>query len=224
MRVLARSSLPDRRQLAALAGCAAGGALGLLPGAAGALDPPTLLGWLTLVAPAAGAVCGACGLALFPFALGVPSAWMLLLWLVQAGASREVPTPSWAACALGGLFALGLAWGARSSTPPRSAGTLLLLELVLASAAQGFGLLAGGTELARTHPEIAARLLDVSPLVLVFECAGQDWIHAQPEVYAAAGVEWIQRRAYPGNLAGSAVLVVGCALAVLARRPHRRRA
>jgi hypothetical protein len=88
---------------------------------------------------------------------------------------------------------------------------------LLAGAAVGFGLLAGGAEVARTHPRAAAWLLDLSPLVLVFDCAGWDWVHAQPEVYAAAGIEWFARRPHPGNLAGPAVLVVGCALAALPR-------
>jgi hypothetical protein len=204
---------------------AAAGALGALPGAGGALDPVTMLGWMALAAPAAGAACGARGLG--APALLVPAAWALALALLSARHGRDLPAPLWAACAVGGLFALGHALGARSRTPLATAGALLFLGLVLATAAPGFGLLAGGTELARTHPSLAARLLDVSPLVLVFDCAGWDWTHAQPEVYAAAGVEWFQRRAYPGNLAGPAVLVVGCALAILARvsgaRPDRPR-
>lgn len=219
-----RFSPPAALQLATLAACAAAGALGALPGVAGALDPVTVLGWMTLLAPAAGALCGARGLALFPFSFAVPVLWVLFLTLLQARAERGFPTLPWAACAVGGLFALGHAWGERSRTPLRSplvaAGALLYLGLVLAGAGQGFGLVAGGTELARAYPWLAARLLDVSPLVLVFDCAGWDWTHAQPEVYSRAGVEWFQRRAYPGNLAGPAVLVVGCALAVLARRSH----
>jgi hypothetical protein len=222
--VFERFPPPERTQLATLVACAAAGALGLLPGAGGAGDPVTLLGWLTLAAPAAGALCGAGGLALFPFGLAVPGAWVMLLVLALASARVELATPVWAACVLGGLFAAGWALGRRSRAPLRSAGALLLLGLVLTGAALGFGLLAGGAELARTHPGAAARLLDLSPLVLVFDCAGWDWTHAQPEVYARAGVEWFQRRPYRGNLAGPAVLVVGCALAWLARasRPSAR--
>jgi hypothetical protein len=224
--VFGRLSPPDAAGLATLAACAAAGALGLLPGVAGGLDPVTALGWMALCAPAAGALCGARGLALFPFSLSVPALWVLELTLVAARVERGFPTPLWAACALGGLFAFGHALGGRSPAPLRSplvaAGALLSLGLFLAGAPQGFGLVAGGTELARLHPWLAARLLDASPLVLVFDCAGWDWTHAQPEVYAGAGVEWFQRRAYPGNLAGPAVLVVGCVLASLARRSHAR--
>jgi len=219
---VAARALPSPAQLATLAGCAAAGALGVLPGAGGAFDPVTLLGWLALLAAAAGALCGARGVALLA-ALSVPATWLLFLSVLsaaQSGPRRELPTPLWAGCALGGLFALGHALGSRARLPFRSAGGLFLLALVLSGAAQGFGLFAGGTELARAHPRLAARLLDVSPLVLAYDCAGHDWIHSQPEVYAAGGVEWIQRRARPGNLAGPAVLVVGCALAVVARRPH----
>lgn len=218
-RVLGRFRPLDPGQLAVLAGCAAAGALGALPGANGALDHVAMLGWMTLFAPAAGALCGARGIAILPLAGFVPVSWTVLLAALPAGAARGFATLPWAACALVGLFALGLALGARSRSALLTAGVLLFLGLVLASAAQGFGLLAGGAELARAHPRLAMRLLDASPPVLVFECAGWDWVHAQPEVYARGGAEWIQRRPYAGNLAGPAVLVVGCALAILARRP-----
>ena len=181
-----------------------------------------MLGWQALSAPAAGVACGASGLR--AWSLVVPGIWGLVLFLAGAG-EHGLATPHWALCALGGLFALGHALGARSRVRLRSVGWALLLATFLAGAPQGFGLLAGGTELARSHPELAARLLDLSPLVFVFDCAGRDWIHAQPEVYSRAGVEWFQRGPYPGNLAGPAVLVVGCALACLAVRfPRAARA
>ncbi len=211
---------PDRNQLATLVACALAGAFGLLPGAAGARDPVTLLGWLALLAPVAGALCAARGPGLFPFGLAVPAAWILMLVFALAEARVALATPSFAACALGGLFAAGWALGRRARMPLRAAGFLFLLGLVLAGAASGAGLLAGGAELARIHPAAAGWLLDLSPLVLVFDCAGWDWTHAQPEVYARSGVEWFQRHPYRGNLAGPAVLVVGCALARLARAPR----
>jgi hypothetical protein len=214
-----RQGRPDPRRLAVLAASAAAGALGACPGVAGALDPVTALGWMALLAPAAGALCGASGIAFFPLAALVPMVWTIFLAALEAGAARGFPTLAWAGCALEGLFALGLALGTRTRTALATAGALLLLGLALASAATGFGLLAGGAELARTEPRLAALLLDGSPTVLAFECAGWDWVHAQPELYARGGVEWIQRRPYAGNLAGPAVLVVGCALAILARRP-----
>ena len=215
----ASSPTNPRERRVWLGACAGAGALGWLPGAAGAGDPVTLLGWLALAAPAAGAACGASGVALLP-GLGVPAAWTLLLVLTNAASHSPLPAPLWAACVLGGVFAGGWALGRRSREPARAAGIALFLALLLAGAPLGFGLTAGGAELARAHPVAAGRLLDVSPLVLAFECAGRDWTHAQPEVYARAGVEWFQRRPWPGNLAGPAVLVVGCALAWLARAPR----
>jgi len=211
-------SPPDRVQLATLAASAASGALGLFPGAAGAADPVTVLGWQVLCAPAAGVACGAAGLG--AWSILVPASFGLLLALTGA-LVHGLATPHWALCALGGLFAVGYAFGAHAKLPRRAVGWALFLGTLLAGAPQGFGLLAGGTELARSHPEAAACLLDLSPLVLVFDCAGRDWVHAQPEVYSRSGVEWFQRRAYPGNLAGPAVLVVGCALVFLAGRIPR---
>lgn len=220
-----RPNLPAPRELAVLGAGAGVGALGLLPGAAGAGDATTLLGWLALCAAAVGALVAARGRATFPSGLAVPAAWTALLFLVNGAARRDaLATPGWAACALGGLFALGWALGARSSAPARTAGLLVFLALVSSGAALGFGLLAGGAELAPRHPSAARWLLELSPLVLVQECAGRDWTHAHPELYARAGVEWFQRRPYAGNLAGPVVLVVGCALAWLARafRPAPR--
>jgi hypothetical protein len=223
-RVFRRFAAPDRLQLVTLCACAGAGALGALPGRSGALDPLTVLGWLALLAPGAGALCAGRGLALFPFALAVPGAWSLVLVQAQLRAPRALSAPLFALCALVGLFALGFAAGRRARCGIRAAGLLFYATLLLSGAATGFGLLAGGDELARTRPGAAARLLDLSPLVLVFDCAGVDWTHAQPEVYARAGVEWLQRRPYRGILAGPAVLVVGCILAVVARvprNPHR---
>lgn len=221
--MLERFPPPDRAQLALLVACAAAGGLGLLPGAGGALDPVALLGWLALLAPAAGALCALRGLALFPFALAVPAAWLCLLIAAVAGAERVLPTPSWAACSVSGLFALGVALGRLAGARARTAGLALFLGLVLSGAPLGLGLLAPGAELARADPALAARLLDLSPLVLVFDCAGWDWPHAHPGVYASAGVEWFQRRPYPGILAGPGVLVVGCCLAWLASFTWGRR-
>ncbi len=222
-----RLTLPAAPELARLGAGVLGGALGLLGGAAGAGDAPTLLAWLALSAPALGALCAARGPALFPFGLMVPTAWAGLLLLANAsghGPARELATPLWAACALGGLFALGWALGGRSAAPVHTAGLLLLAALALSGAALGFGVLVGGAELAPRHPGAARWLVELSPLVLVQECAGRDWTHAQPEFYARSGVEWFQRRPYAGNLAGPVVLVVGCALAWLARafRPAPR--
>lgn len=188
------------------------GLLGLLPGAAGALEPRAFLGWLVLVAPALGAWLAGCGLG--PLGLvALPVAWLLL------GALATGAFAPWAACGVLGLYGAGVALGRRHGA--QASGAALAVTLVLAGAPQGFGWLAGGAELARAGaPELAARLLDLSPLVFIFDCAGVDWVHAQPEVYARAGIEWFPRRPWSGHLAGPAVLVVGCLLALLVPGPR----
>lgn len=192
------------------------GLLGLLPGAAGALETRAWLGWLGLAAPALGTWLAGSGLA--PAGLvAVPLGWLALGALATGGVAP------WAACVVLGAYGAGVALGRRRGA--RASGAALAVTLVLAGAPVGFGWLAGGAELARAGaPELAARLLDLSPLVLVFDCAGYDWVHAQPEVYARAGVEWFPRRPWSGNLAGPAVLVVGCLLALFVPAPRGRTA
>lgn len=221
--VFERFPPPPPRALAQLAFSAGLGALGLLPGVAGAFDPLTALGWLTLVAPAAGVLGGASGAAWFPFGACVPWVWGLGLVLLQASGGRALVSPLWPVCALVGLHGLGFALGRRARAPLCAAGLTLLAMLALTGAAVGFGLLAGGTELARAHPGLAAGLLEASPLVWVFDCAGVDWPHAQPEVYARAGIEWFQRRPHAGSLVGPVLLLAGCGLAAFSRpaRPAR---
>jgi hypothetical protein len=212
----------DRSRLALLIALSLTGAAGLAPGASGSLDAATQLGWIGLAAPAAGALTGGAGIAFFPSALVVPSAWLALLALAQGAGPAPLATPGWAACAVVGTFGLGHAAGTLAREPARCAGLLAFLALALAGLAVGGGVLAGGAELARAHPRAAAGLLDLSPLVILFDCAGRDWTHSHAEVYDRAGVEWFQRRPYRGELAGPAVLVVGCTLAWLARgRPSR---
>jgi hypothetical protein len=184
------------------------GALGLAPGAAGALDARTLLGWLALVAPAAGAYLGPRATA--PALALVVAVWGLG-WSFLAGPEAGV----WPPCVLAGFFATGVASGRRAG--PGAAGGLLFTTLVLSGLPLGFLWLPGGAEFAPRAPRLAAFLLDLSPLVLVFDTAGHDWLHAQPEVYARSGIEWFPRRPWSGNLAGPTLLVVGCLLAVLVR-------
>lgn len=184
------------------------GALGLAPGVGGAGDAQTLLAWLALAAPAVGARLGA--RASGPWLVLVPLVWSLL-WLACDGAHAA----PWPPCVFGGLFAAGVALGRRAGS--HAAGALGLATLVLAGLPLGFLWLPGGAELAPHAPSLAARLLDLSPLVLIHDVAGVDWLHAQPTVYARSGIEWFPRRPWSGNLAGPAVLVVGCLLAVLVR-------
>ena len=182
------------------------------------------LAWLALLAPAAGACCGASGVALFPFGLAVPGVWLVFLVLADARSPRDLPTPLWAAAAVAGLLALGHALGrVVRARPVALAGVLLLVGCLLVGLSVGCGLSASDASLARAHPGLAGVLFDLSPLTLVFDCAGWDWAHANREVYARAGVEWFQRRPYPGILAGPGVLVVGCTLSWFASWPNRGR-
>jgi len=223
---------PTRREVVALAAASLAGLPGLLPSAGGAGDPLALVAWLTLAAPAAGALCGAHGVRLWPLGAAVPGTWVLMLVWSVASSSVVLATPAWAACVVGGLFAFGLALGALAScrSPVANgsgrawalAGGLLLAGLALSGASVQGGLSDGGTSWARTHPRLAARLLDLSPLVLATDCAGRDWTRAHPDVYAISGVEWFPRRPYRAPLAGSTVLLVGCASALLAGRCRGR--
>jgi hypothetical protein len=208
------SDSPSSRR-AGLALAAAAGALGLLSGARGSLDPSALLAWLVLAAPAVGALCG--GITRTASVLVVPLSWSALLLWASARSSGRLATPGWAACAVGGLFLAGVAVAWRTRWAPSAAAGLAVLTLALSGAALGFGFVPVGAELAPSHPAFAARLLDLSPLVLAFDCAGQDWVHAQPDLYVQAGIEWLPRHPYRGSLAGPLVLVVGCALSGLAR-------
>ena len=221
--MFARIPVPEGQPLVALLLCAGLGALGLAGGAAGELDPVTELAWLALFAPAAGVLCGASGLLPGPFAAIVPGAWCFFLVWADSLSERDLPTPAWAACALAGFFAGGFALG---RWRPESAFALAGAALLVGLGASGIALELGGAEasLARSHPRLAALALDVSPLAFVFDCAGWDWTHANPDVYRRSGVEWFQRRPWPGSLAGPTVLVVGCALAWLSRARSSTRA
>jgi hypothetical protein len=75
-------------------------------------------------------------------------------------------------------------------------------------------------------PALAARLLDLSPVTLLAECSGLDWMR-HPAVYAPAGAADIDpatRVAFSGALAGPIAFVVGCALATLGEGIGRARA
>ncbi len=221
--MFARFPPPDRADLLALAVCIALGALGCV-GLAGPPDPVTELAWLALLAPAAGAGLGARGLALFPFGLVVPGSWSFFLVLADAASERDLATPAWSAAAVGGLFALGLALGRLvRSGPVALAGLVLFAGCVLVGLPLGFGLGEPEAVLARQHPGLAALFLDLSPLVLVFDCGGYDWLHANDAVYARSGVEWIQRRPWPGHLAGPVLLLAGVLIWAAVERWRRVR-
>ena len=211
-------SVPGARGRAAVLVLAvAAGALGLLPAAGGA-GSAAMLAWLALLAPAAGYACGAAGLRLLPYGLSVPALWGTLLLAAELGTARPVATPLFAMAAVAGLFGLGAGAGARLGRPAAGAGVALLVALLASGGAVQGGLSRGGSWGAHS-PGLARSLLELSPLVLVLECAGLDWTHAHPDVYRLSGIEWFPRRPHRGPLAGPAVLVLGCLVgSVLGRR------
>lgn len=200
---------------------AASGALGALPGSSSGADPVALLAWLALWSAPAGFLCGAGGVPLWPWAAIVPAAWMGLVASVDGLSPRDLPQPAWAALAWTGLFAFGLGLGRlRPGNAIGGAGALLLLGALLA-ALPLTGLLG-----APLPPAVAARLLDLSPVTLLAECAGLDWMR-HPALYDPAGTVDIDpslRVAWRGTLAGPVAFVVGCAVAAVGERVARARA
>lgn len=215
------SAPPTRRGALALAGTAAAGFLGLLPASGGGTDPVATLAWLCLIAPASGALAGAAGVRLFPLGLGVPGLWLCVLVWADVSSGGDLPAPIWGALVVAGLHAFGLGLGLLAPRRPWALAGGLSFALLLATGLCVQGGL-GERSWAEAHPGLARSLVELSPLVLVTECAGLDWTHAQPEMYALSGVEWFQRRSYRGPLAAPVVLLVGCTLATTASRRRRR--
>jgi hypothetical protein len=204
----------ERRQGIAIGACVLLGGLGLLPAAGGTSDPLAFLGWLALIASAAGAVTGAERVPPFPYGIAVPATWTFGLIAADLAAPHHLPTPAWAACAVTGSFLVGSAVGSvLRRNPVGAAGACLVATLALAVGSVAGMLSREIPGSLRAHPRLARALLDVSPLVFATECAGLDWVHAHPDVYAHSGIEWFQRRPWRGPLAAPAWLVVGCVLA-----------
>jgi hypothetical protein len=179
------------------------GVLGVLaPGAGG--GTVFAFAWTALAAPAAGHLAGAAPGR--PLRLAVP----LIVWAVVLGGFvllAAAPASFWVAPAIAGLFLLGTATGRLTEDVWSGAALWLTLALALAGAPLGYGQLAGPLP-----PEWTARLLDLSPLSLVLESAGVDWMR-HPAVYDAAGTLDIGpelRQAWRGMVAGPALFVVGC--------------
>ena len=212
------------RALALPIGLGVVGLLGLAPGVAGAFDPVTLLAWLVLVAPACGVLAGASGVRLWPAGLIPPALWAALLVQAELASERHLPTPSYGMAVPAGLFFAGLALGARLPARPVALAGGVLFFMLLASGLGVRGTIgAADAAFARSHPRVATALLELSPLVLAFECAGVDYAHMQPDVYARSTIEWFPRRPYDGALAGPVVLLVGSVLACLTARARRAR-
>lgn len=219
---LANTAPRHARHLLTALGLAAIALPGALPGARGTPDPIAFLTWLAFVAPAVGALAGAVRLPAWPHAAAIPGVWMLVLVGVDVLAPRDLSTPIWAAAAVAGLFAIGHAIGrfARRENGAASAAALLAISALLVL------LPVAGAILRAPWPGTAsARLIDWSPMTLLAECSGIDWLR-HPAVYDAAGTSDIDPRTrspYPPALAGGIVLVLGCASAFLAERFARAR-
>ncbi|MEM7516737.1 MAG: hypothetical protein AAF368_07415 [Planctomycetota bacterium] len=191
--------------------------------------PPSAVLFLAvtaLFAPAAGAFAGGIGLGRAKsLALLPPAAWMILLGLAQSLGARALPNPVGAAAAWSALYVLGWGLGSLLDRQRRPSpglafvrGGRVLLLTVLVSGLPFLRLLLPSLQIA---PEIAARLLDVSPLSLVVECGGVDWLR-QPLVYEWSGgadIGPLLRTPYSAVLAAPGALVVGCALIWIGR--HR---
>jgi len=198
---------------------AALGAAGALPALFAWGRPVALVAWLAIWAPALGALApgalaprttapGAWARAL----LVAGALWGAGLFLAQATARTPLPAAQWAlACVLGLAFA-GAALGAlRVEAAWRSAGWLVVAGATLAALPSLLGLAQRPFA-----PPVAARLLDLSPVTLALECASVDWMR-HPAVYEPVGTDSIGpelRAPWRGSLAGSTVLLVGCALAI----------
>jgi hypothetical protein len=185
------------------------GALGTLPGERGP-DPLAELAWIAIVALPCGLACGALNLRAWPFAASVPALWMIALALAGASSERALATPVWAALCWTGIFAGGWGLGRASGGGVRMAAAGLCLSALLSV------LPSSGAFLGRPWPpKVAARLLDLSPVSVCMESAGVDWLR-HPAVYEPAGALDIDpglRQPFRGKLAGSALLLLGCALA-----------
>lgn len=178
------------------------------------------LTWIAWVAPALGFLLGALRVALFPWAIVAPAIWMGALALVDAYATRDLPTPVYAALAWTGTFAIAhaLAWRRPAW---RWSGAAACLALTAAASA-----LPGKLGLAdRPWPsELASFALDLSPVALVIECGGvHDWMW-QAGNYAEVGIDRFQRRPWRGELAGPALLLLGCAASWWSARASARAA
>jgi hypothetical protein len=195
------------------------GALGALPLRDGRSDTIALLTWVAWLAPAAGAVFAARGRDLWRFGAAVPALWIAALAFVEARSERPLSSPAWAAAACAGLYFAGAAAGRIADAPLRCA-VVLLLAMALASALPVRGGLPGEP----WPPRATLVLLDLSPALLVAETAGARDAMWHRSLYGPAGIDRFARAPWNPALAGSTVLLVGCALALGAGRVRKTRA
>lgn len=204
---------PAPRLVTAL-GVGSCGMLGLLPGPAGAFDVQAYATWLALLALPLGVLAGAARSQLVLLAPAV--LWLALLALANARAGGAgLPRADLGWTALVGLYCLGGAIGvAAPGARWPCAGLAFLAAGLLCALPLGAALLAEPWP-----PALAARLLDLSPVGLVLECAGSDWMR-DPLVYVSAGTADIGpdlRGAWRGNRTAPPLFLGGYALFVLVR-------
>lgn len=216
----ARRTRAMRELLAALA-LAASAAPGFvpleLPNGERAFDPLTLLVWLALCAPTVGCACVAWRVRGWPYAAAIWGVWASLLSVLAGVSERLIPTPLWAAATLGGLLASGLALGHCFPRPRATAAGLACATVCAVWLPSAPAALDGSWPVALAEPLFAC-----SPATLVAECAGVDWMRVQ-SVYAGVGTDRFTRSAWPGELAGPASLLLGCACWGLAAWIAKRR-
>lgn len=160
--------------------------------------------------------------------IGIGAAVLLVACTPAGAAWAGLPGRGAASAVLSGLFLSGVALAPSGPEPsPRlraaigRASLLVLLCWCTDGAAGGWGIL---RPVPPWSPEVAARLLDLSPMTLLMESAGVDWMR-HPAIYEAAGTDRIGpglRSVFRGPVAGSATLLVGCAT-LAAHALHRRR-
>lgn len=213
---MAPSSPPELSRRAALViGLALVGSLGALPGEGGFAHAESIVTWLALWAAPAG-VLAATGVR--GWLAGLPPLLWVGLFFATGG---ELPTPILGAAACGALYAAGFTVGVLVP-PPRAwawAGGLFLAAGALAAAPSG-----GGVLTRPLSPGSTARLLDLSPVVWVHECAGGDAMR-HPAVYERAGAGDLgpdRRLPYEGTPSALTALLVASIAVALASRACRR--
>ncbi len=217
------SSSDPLRSLVATLGCST---VGYFPLLLGQFDAVVWMAWVAVISLPTGAYAGASGLRAWPFGLAIPGSWMVILAWLGGSSPSALPEPAWGAAAWTGLFVIGMAVGAAvRSNPWRCAGGSLALAALCSvlpvSGTPALGLY-GGRSLGQVDPQFAAVAFDTSPITLVIESAGADWMRHRA-VYEAAGTEWFsdRREPYRGKVAASLVLLLGY-LGILLTRSRAR--
>ncbi len=178
------------------------------PGQAGVLT----FAWLALWALPAGVLGGAeAGIA----AWLIPVGWFLALAAAALGGAGGGLQQSfdwlYGGLALSGLFGVGLSLGVRTKENALGVGAAMLLLILALGAAPSLGGLAGNSP---WSPAVTAQLLDISPVSLVLENAGFDWMR-HPAIYTPAGADAIDptlRLPFQAPASALWVFAVGCAL------------